>query len=275
MKLTHFWVAAFVALALPAVVPPGVRAEAAGIAASKSDTGPLDSAAWERVLKTQVNDDGQVNYEALKKSRADLDAFVKSLATHGPSSQPELYKTLNDKVAFWSNAYNALVMQGVVDKYPIKSVKDIKIFYGFFKRMDFRADNRTLVLEDIETGLLRPLGEPRIHFAINCASKSCPKLFREPWQADTLNEMLDTAARRYLNDARENRLDPKEGTLYLSSIFKWYEADFLGWLKRNNRPGGIGDYAAQYFNDKNLETWKSRKEWTVKYLDYDWNLNRQ
>jgi len=248
----------------------------AGPVPSRAETaGSLDTGAWERVLKANVSEDGLVNYEALKKNRADLDAFVTSLATHGPSSQPDQYRTLNDKIAYWSNAYNALVMQGVTDKYPIKSVKDIKIFYGFFKRMDFRADNRTLVLEDIESGLLRPLGEPRIHFAINCASRSCPKLFREPWRADSLNEMLDTAARRYLNDARENRLDPATGTLYLSSIFKWYEDDFMGWLKRNNRPAVIGEYVAPYFSESNLAVWKSRKDWSVKYLDYDWDLNRQ
>ncbi|UCB52067.1 MAG: DUF547 domain-containing protein [Candidatus Zixiibacteriota bacterium] len=236
----------------------------------------LDINLYQRVLEQFISPaTGRVNYDSLKVNRADLDSFVAQLARTGPFTRPEDYPTLQDTFAFWANAYNALVLKGVVDNYPVSSVKKIKRFFGFFKRYDFELDGRTVVLDDIEHRFLRPLGDPRVHFAVNCASISCPRLFNQPWSPEILNEQLDRAARIYINDRSQNYLDPEEGRLYLSSIFKWYRDDFEDWLKKQGRRADIREYVQQYFDEENQRIYSTRDKWKVKYLKYDWGLNRQ
>ncbi|MDA0711533.1 MAG: DUF547 domain-containing protein, partial [bacterium] len=134
---------------------------------------PYDYGQWQQVLTSSVDDNGRVDYAGLKADPTHLDAFVARLAVSGPDSTPEFFTTKADSFAFWLNAYNAMVVSGVVEAYPVASVKDISLSYGFFKRKSFRVDRRDLTLDDIEHGILRPgYRDPRIHAAINCGAKS-------------------------------------------------------------------------------------------------------
>jgi hypothetical protein len=131
------------------------------------------------------------------------------------------------------------------------------------------SDARTLSLDDIEHGILRPLfADPRVHFALNCASRSCPELRAEAWTGAGLAEALEAAGRRFLGDRSKNRYLAEEHRLELSSIFKWFAEDFA-------RPGTV-DFVSAYLPEADGRKIRSREEPPeVVYLSYDWSLNRQ
>jgi hypothetical protein len=145
-----------------------------------------------------------VDYSALKKERAALDAAVDAFAQ--PTNADEHAWTREQRLAFWINAYNAFTLRAIVDHYPIRRPwltlqprNSIRQIDGVWTTMRWRAAGREVTLDDIEHQILRrELKEPRIHFAINCASVSCPPLPPEPYRAETLDAQLDEAARRYL-----------------------------------------------------------------------------
>lgn len=218
----------------------------------------FDYALWTEVLKTHVNKQGQVDYPALLLNRAPLDKFVSQLGAAGPKTRPELFKTDADKLAYYINAYNALTMFNVINRYPdIKSVTDSKA--SFFVLTEFELDGDEVDLRALENDIVRKqFDEPRIHFALNCASVGCPRLPAEPFLPATLEAQLERETQQFLHEKRNVKWEGN--TVWLSSIFDWYAVDFkptpVGWIRANAKP------------DLNLPAKVS-----TRFQDYDWRLN--
>jgi hypothetical protein len=232
----------------PPVAPP----------ADKLAADRFDYADWDEVLRRFVDDKGRVDYPGLKKERGALDRFVALLAATGPRTRPAWFKSKDEQLAYYLNAYNALTMFNVVERYPaIKSVYDEKV--SFFMRTRFTLDGESLSLHDLENKVVRPrFAEPRAHFALNCASTGCPVLPAEKFDPARLDAQLERETKAFLD--RPENLTVKDGEIVLSKIFKWYAEDFdggdvLGWL-RKRRPAVPADGK-------------------LTHREYDWSLNDQ
>lgn len=191
----------------------------------------VDHLAWTALLKRYViQDDGglnRVDYARFKReAHSDLKTYLASLESVSVSSldRPEQF-------AFWVNLYNALTVDVVLERYPVESIRDIRsgglFSRGPWKRKLTVVEGTKLSLDDIEHEILRPIWhDPRIHYAVNCASIGCPNLARMAYAGTRLDKMLKAAARAYINSPRGVRLG-KDG-LVISSIYKWYGNDFGG-----------------------------------------------
>jgi hypothetical protein len=218
--------------------------------------------AFTTVLKKHVSGES-VDYAGLKKSPDQLGAYINSLASVSESE----FKGWNEdqEKAFLINLYNAATLKLIVDHYPLKSIKDIGSPWGK-KVVKLFGSERSL--DYVEHDLLRKnYNDPRIHFGVNCASIGCPALRAEAFQATKLDAQLDEQARKFLGDSSKNRLDKKQGVLYLSSIFDWFKGDFV------KKSGSVEKFVAPYFNDADAKAIRS-STFRIKYTDYDWNLNK-
>jgi hypothetical protein len=204
-----------------------------------------------------------VDYAALKREPR-WQAVVKSLE----SAKPDALTSPDAKLAFWINAYNVLAIQTVVRSYPLRSIRDVgSVFSPVWKREAGKIDGKSVTLDQIEHQILRPMGDPRVHAAIVCASRSCPSLRREPYTAAGVSAQLDDSMRRFLADRRKGLdLDTKTGRLRLSSIFKWFDEDF-------DAKGGVVKFVARYAPTE-VRTWLGgHPNPKLEYFSYDWNLN--
>jgi len=235
----------------------------------------FDHRDFDAILRERVDDAGRVDYAGLKANREGLDAYVGRLAKVSPKSHPGQFLSEQEKLAYWINAYNALTLKGVIGAYPTKSVKDIKYLSGFFNRTWFMVGGESYTLNNIEHDVIRKeFKEPRIHAAINCASIGCPRLERQAFFAEGLEERLEAAMRTFLNESRNATVNASAKTVTLSKIFDWFESDFTEWYiaKYNVDDAHILDYVALYLgeNENRLDS-----SWKVKYHAYDWALNDQ
>ncbi len=215
---------------------------------------------FDQILKDTVAVDGhhsRVNYAEVIRQRAKLDAYLAQLSGVSKSEFDALLP--DQQLAFLINTYNAYQLKQVVDHYPIDSIKDVGNFFSSpWSKEFFTLFGEPASLDLVEHGMIRTMfKEPRIHFAVNCASISCPPLMAEAFVADRLNAQLETATFNFLNDLDANRLEGD--TLYLSKIFQWYEGDFAT---------GVIDFVAKYRPD-----WVEGGTPELDYTDYDWNLN--
>jgi hypothetical protein len=238
----------------------GERAAAGG----QGGGGP--TAAWDRVLERYAIDGG-IDYGGLREDRRDLEAFLLHVARTAPSSLPE-----DERLAFLVNAYNAYVVKAVLDRFPgIRSVKNVD---GFFDEQTFRVGGEYRTLDDIET-TARELDE-RVHFAVVCASTSCPDLRPEAYTGARVDEQLEEQTERFLADPTKGlRYDEASNDLYLSSIFKWYAGDFTGGstVVAFFARGGILEWVVEHLGDRGLAETLEEREPSIKYMDYDWSLN--
>lgn len=194
-----------------------------------AQTASADPQLFDRLLArhVRVGRDGinRVDYRAWRASAADraaLAAYVEALQGVSPKGRARA-----EQVADWSNLYNAETLRVVLDAYPVKSIRAIRptlVSVGPWKAKTLQVDGRRLSLHEVEHEILRPLGDPMIHYALNCASISCPNLPRRAWRGATLAQDLDQAARAYVNHPRAVQVTAKG--LVLSSIYKWYREDF-------------------------------------------------
>ncbi|MBK36297.1 MAG: hypothetical protein CME26_12320 [Gemmatimonadetes bacterium] len=238
--------------------------------------GSFDHSLLDKGLDRYVDETGRVDYTGLKQNRADLDACVVSLSRVSPKSHLDRFPTREEQLAYWINTYNALTLKGVLEAYPVASVKVIKLLPGFFKRTWYTVGGKDYILNDIEHDSIRAeFGDPRIHAAINCASIGCPRLERQAFNSATLEARLDRAMREFLNEDRNVRIDTEEKTVTLSKILSWFEDDFTGWLKRQDDGASpdILDYARRYHPGAQANT--ALPSYAVAYFDYDWSLNDQ
>jgi L-rhamnose mutarotase len=204
---------------------------------------------------------GVVNYAGFKKDEKKLDQYLVILESSDVN-------TLNrdGQMAFYINAYNAWTIKLILSGYPgVESIKDLGGFFsGPWKKEFVRLKGETVTLDHIEHDILRPTyKDPRVHFAVNCASKGCPLLIAEPYDGSRLDEQLDRSTREFINDPERNYL--AEDNLYVSKIFKWFSEDF-----NDDVIGFIIQYADEPLK-KQLQAQQDRIK--VKYLDYDWSLN--
>ncbi|MGX1931245.1 DUF547 domain-containing protein [Flagellimonas sp. 2504JD4-2] len=206
---------------------------------------------WGDLLKKYVDDAGNVNYLGFKGDIAKLDTYLMEMAQNPPSES----WTKNDKLAYYINLYNAATVKLIVDHYPIKSIKDIP---NRWKKKWVKVGNDITSLNDIEHEVLRKMDEPRIHFAINCASYSCPKLLNVAFTPQSMERLLSKTAVDFVNDKTRNRFG--NDVAQLSRIFKWYKGDFTEKTK-------LLGYINQYLDNP------VGKDAKIEYLDYDWSLN--
>ena len=214
---------------------------------------------FDTVLNTHVTD-GVVHYPQVAKDPT-FTQYLHQLNQIAPTQLP----TPNDRLAFWINAYNAFAIKGILDGY---SPSTFTGRYQYFISQRYAVGGQSINLYDLERELLIPdFREPRIHFAIVCASQSCPKLRSWAFSADQIDDQLNDSAKRFINDHTKNRFDRQRKIAYLSKIFDWFTEDFV------NHSGSLGKYLAQYIRDPELAMELKREIYTIEFMDYDWSLN--
>lgn len=229
---------------------------------------PLDVTPWQRVLDTYVSAEGRVDYAGIASSHA-LDPFITSLETAtDPEPRPE-------KMAFWINVYNALTVDLVADSLPLQSIRDLDGGKVWDTRR-FRVAARDVTLNEIEQQILRPMGDPRVHVALNCASMGCPPLSKTAYTAANLDNQLQAEARRWMSTTGIS-VDMAGKKVKLNQIFDWYGGDFTG-MNYKDIPGiagkqeGAVHFCARYLPAEQAE-WLKKGGYTVSYAEYDWKLN--
>lgn len=246
-------------------------AAAAPAVAESWDYGDLD-----HVLGRHVTEAGLVDYEGLVGDRERLDRYVEAIGLVSPDSDPDRFPTKDEALAYWINAYNALMLHRVVEAWPVGSVREIRALFGVFWKEEHRLGGKKWSLRGLENEIIRErFGEPRIHFAINCASRGCPPLSRKAWRSETLEADLEAAARRFIADEANVRFDAGRRVVELSSIFQWFEEDFTSWMKSRGLEArrGVLDYVLRYLPESRRRAWGDPVELKIEWIDYDWSIN--
>ncbi|MDA7825220.1 DUF547 domain-containing protein [bacterium] len=212
---------------------------------------PADHRQWTDVLQAYVSENGAVDYKGLQNNKSGLESYLKLLSANAPSDE----WSIDAKKAYWINAYNAFTIQLILKNYPLKSIKDLKRPWGL---SFIKIYGGKITLNTIEHEILRPMGDPRIHFAIVCASKSCPKLLNYAYESETLDQQLDHVTKMFINDPSRNSIS--QSNVKISKIFKWFKTDF---------PKSEAFIA--FLN--NYSTIKILAKAEIDYLNYSWNLN--
>ena len=241
---------------------------------------------WDKVLGNFVSDSGLVDYEALKQSASDLEKYYQYVSKYSPDSHPDFFPTEKSRLAYWINAYNASAIKAVLHHYPIKRVTDIKppfpFFFltdkaGFFLFQRIEIGGRRMSLYGLENKIIRKrFSDPRVHFALNCASMGCPQLPKTPFSASLLDEQLDQEARAFVNNERNFNIDHQKQVFYLSSIFKWYQKDFVRWFNHRfpEKKATLLNYIGLYLSsEKKEEVLKHSPSYKIDFIPYDWRLN--
>ena len=225
-------------------------------------------AQWDGWLKKYAKVDGPVttvDYAAAKQKPDSLKSYTQSLEQ---VTRPEFDKwTDPQKMAFLINVYNSHTVALITEHYPVKSIKDLGgIFSSPWKKEFFRLFGEEHHLDYVEHDLLRKLwSEPRVHFAVNCASKGCPALRGEAFVATKLEAQLEDGAVKFLSDKSRNRYSEKDNKLFLSKIFDWYGGDFV------KKAGSVQSFVAPRIAAGALQAKAAKAD--VAFLDYDWSLN--
>ncbi len=206
---------------------------------------------WNDLLQKHVSKEGTVNYKTFKADRKPLSSYITLLSQNLPDNN----WSKEDKLAYWINAYNAMTIDLILRNYPVKSIKDIK---DPWKQRLWKLGKKKYNLEDIEHQILRKMDEPRIHFAIVCASYSCPKLLNEAYTASNLKQQLTNATKDFLTDKKRNNIT--ENNLELSKIFQWFSKDF-------KQEGSLIDFLNKY------SAIKISNKAKINFNDYNWSLN--
>ena len=241
----------------------------------------FDYAWWNDALGRWVDED-RVHYDAVVSEQGDLRRFVATLNVAGPHSTPERFRTVPERLAYYINAYNALVLFAVIDNWPMESVHDVRGWldprkgFGFFYGLQMPLDGGRTNLYDLEHEVIRGFKDARIHAAINCASKSCPALAPHAYEPATLDAQLDEVTRLFCSTAPHVRVDQAAQQIQLSAIFDWYKVDFEEHARRLGKPattlGFIEAFATPEIAAALAQAQKEGFE--VVFQPYDWTLNR-
>ncbi|WP_027856878.1 DUF547 domain-containing protein [Marinobacterium jannaschii] len=245
------------------------------VSADTFDHSRLDRLLQQHVVMQGQGEASAVDYAALAAKPGDLESYLQALSAVDKSEFEQWAES--EQLAFLINAYNAFTLQLILTKYPdLDSIKDLgSLFRSPWKKAFVPLLGEQRSLDDIEHGLIRGSGryaEPRIHFAVNCASIGCPALLNRAYQGDQLEQQLERQTRAFLSDRSRNRIEG--GELQLSPIFKWYREDFeQGWrgsdnlsqfLLRYADPLGLNAAQRQQLQQQDLE---------IDFTDYNWLLN--
>lgn len=204
------------------------------------------------ILKNNVTAEGNVNYAGIKSNWSSLRNYIKSLSDTMPTDE----WSQEDKLAYWMNAYNAMTIDLILRNYPLASIKDIDKPWD--QRL-WKLGTKWYNLEEIEHKILRKMGDPRIHFGINCASFSCPPILNEAFTAGKVDSQLDVLARNFVNDTKRNTITTDR--VDVSKIFSWFKGDFT-------TDGSLVDFLNKYSDNPIADKAK------VRYREYNWSLNK-
>jgi len=228
---------------------------------SSSMAKPIKHQTYHQLLQKHVSARGQVNYEGFVADKAIFGEYLDKLSAHPPAER----WSKNEKLAYWINVYNAFTIKLVADHYPVESIRDIgpsvaiPLVNTVWHIKFFKIGGKEMNLDAVEHQILRKeFDEPRIHFAIVCASKSCPKLLNEAYTADKIDKQLTQQTKAFLADDFRNKISADK--LELSKIFSWFKGDFT-------KDGTLIEFIDQYTEVAINEQAK------IRYLAYDWSLN--
>jgi hypothetical protein len=237
---------------------------------------------WQALTSKHVKN-GLVDYRAVARDST-LKRYVAALGT---ATAADIGKwTREQRLAYWINAYNAFTVQAIVDHYPLKRrglkgrlypSNSIRQIPGVWNKLTFKAGGRQITLHNIEHEVLRKkFNEPRIHFAIVCASIGCPLLANHAYTADKLEAQLDAAETGFVRDTDKIRVDVGAKTIHVSKIFDWFEEDFPGTAasKRYGDQSGAVSVLLKHLPKDQVSAVK-QSTFSIKWLDYDWTLNEQ
>lgn len=223
-------------------------------------SGVPDNAPFDAVLAARARNGGFDYRGATGQDRKRLAAYLSNLADARPSEM-----TADEKKAFYINAYNAMAISIALERYPIRSIRDVN---GAFRKIERKIGGEALTLDAIENRL-RALSDARIHFAIVCVSESCPPLAPRAYTAAGISAELDRQARAFVNDPKKNVIDRKAGRVALSKIFDWNAKEFV-------RDGGsVAKYVSKYVSDRETAAWLAAGSPAPDFLEYDWALNQR
>ena len=217
-------------------------------------------ALWGQILNEHVDAQGRVNFKAVAANPAKLERVVRFIEAESPMSHPQRYDTQALKLAYHLNAYNALSLHAVIQA-GIPKELDLLARLRFFKLNKSEIAGGALSLFDYENDIIRKLGEPRIHFALNCMSVGCPRLPRVVFAAASMDTQLEEEAYRFFSEERNLRVDDATKTVFYSEILKFYTSDFLAVAP------SLAAYAGKYARKAIPENY------AIKFTPYDWHIN--
>ena len=224
---------------------------------------------FNKLLKKYVDKNGMVNYKAWHASTTDRSTLTTYLEHLGQASfnQPA---QRNAQLAYWINAYNAVTIEGILRVYPTKSIrKHTKpVGYNIWKNLKLHVADKKINLEDIEHKVLRKMNEPRIHFAIVCASIGCPRLLNEAYSAEKMEQQLTVNTKDFFSRSQNLQIDPNSRQIKLSKLLEWYGSDFGGDINTQ-----LTAYK-KYWPAESVQA-VAPGGFSIGYLSYDWNLNTQ
>ncbi len=227
------------------------------------------------VLAKSVNGEA-IDYKQLKENRLSLDTVVAQFSAL--SSEAYARMTTSESMTFWINAYNAITLRSIIDAYPVQSIRDIK---GVWKEKQWNVAGRIVTLDEIEHSILRPdYKDPRVHFAVNCASVGCPPLLPVPFKPEQLDSQLHEVSAQFVNHLTRNKIDINRATISTTQIFEWFGDDFIAlyggdqqFSYLEKKDAAIMNFIYTYANETNANLLSSYEKWSLEYYDYDWSLN--
>lgn len=240
---------------------------------------------FERLLEEYVSPRGRVDYarwHATPESVQRLDRYLAAVSRFSPENTPLRFSDRNSELAYWLYGYNAYVIKAVLDHWPISSVTDVKApveavrGMGFFHRLRFSFGGNYLSLLAAENRKIRArYRDARIHFVLNCASESCPVARPRLPTGDELDALMTTAADEFINNTDNVSVDHDSRSIYLNTIFKWYEKDFIQDLRARGLPisRGLVDYVAIHATGVLAADLERANGYKIEFRDYDWRLN--
>ena len=221
--------------------------------------------AWAETLERYVDDQGRVDFDALSKDTSRLDEFVQAVAEVSPATNPELFATSEEVLAYHINTYNALAMRGVIERDIPSNFSTLLKRASFFKFRSVRIGQKKTNLYDYENKVIRPLGEARVHFVLNCMVVDCPKLPNTVFRAETLEQDLQAATVAFFNNEKYIQVNLDKKQAWLSRLLKFYTKDYV--------PSGEKQALIAYVNQFREQA--IPESYKVKFLDYDWTINKQ
>ncbi|MEO8349628.1 MAG: DUF547 domain-containing protein [Acidobacteriota bacterium] len=219
-----------------------------------------DPAPFDAVLTARARGGGFDYRGANGQDRKRLAAYLANLGDARPSAM-----TPDERKAFYVNAYNAMAIGIVLERYPIKSIRDVN---GAFRKIERKIGGDVLSLDAIEDKL-RALDDPRFHFAIVCVSESCPPLTPRAYTAQTISAAFERQGRAFVNDPKRNAIDRAKGRVALSKIFDWNRKEF------ERDAGSVSKYVARYVPDRATAAWLASGTQKPDFLEYNWALNQR
>lgn len=220
---------------------------------------------WEYVLNNFVDEQGRTNFSRLAEQSEELEELVAYLANHGPNSNPDRFDSKEEVLAFHINAYNALAMHGVIEKGIPSGFNSVFKRASFFRLRKVAIDGRRMSLSAYENEIIRPLNDPRVHFALNCMVKDCPRLPRQPFLAANLNAQLESASREFFSKRKHLVRMPEQKKIAVSKILDFYTKDFIS----SGEPRDLIPYINQFVEEP------IPSDWEVEFMNYDWTINQQ